>query len=301
MLDSSIHTADTNREEDESTTVVIPAYNEEVTIGRVVEDVRSKLPQARILVVDDGSRDGTGLAARSAGATVISHPHNKGNGAAIKTALRLITHGRVAIIDGDGQHDAADLVRLLDRLDNHDLVVGARTFNRSEGSLLRNIGNRILSGLASFLVEQRVADLTSGLRAFRHNRAVRFMHLYPNGFSFPSTSTMSFIVAGYDVDFVDIAIKRRHRHTKSKLRPFRDGFRFLQFILRIITMANPNKIFFPVGLAMVVFGIGLTIRNLILFHQFSGGIVLFLAGGMNIIFFGLILDQFAALRLQERD
>ena len=259
------------------------------------------LPEARILVIDDGSSDSTAVTATEAGAEVISHPLNKGNGAAIKTALRAITGGLVAVLDGDGQHDPEDLPVLLNGLETYDLVVGSRSFTMEEGSILRNSGNFVLRKLASFLAEQDIPDLTSGFRAFRHNIAAKFMHIYPNGYSFPSTSTLSFITAGYNVSFVPIRARRRPAHTESKLRPFRDGFRFIMFILRIISMANPNKIFFPTGLALVLAGIVLTIRNLVLFAQFSGGTVLFLAGGINIIFFGLILDQFALLRLQDRD
>jgi glycosyltransferase involved in cell wall biosynthesis len=286
---------------DSPITVVIPAYNEATTIARVIAEVRDHVPQARILVIDDGSTDATADAAREAFADVISHPLNKGNGAAVKTALRAISGGRVVVIDGDGQHDPQFLPVLLDRLDRFDLVVGSRGFDNEEGSPLRNTGNLFLRRLASFLSEQTVEDLTSGMRAFRHEVASRFMHVFPNGYSFPSTSTLCFIGAGYSVDFVPIRVRPRPPQTESKLHPFRDGFRFLQLILRIITMANPNKIFFPVGLAMVMVGIVLTVRNLILFGQFSSGVILFFAGGINIIFFGLILDQFATLRLQERD
>lgn len=286
---------------EEEVTVVIPAYNEEKTVGDVVREVRQHVPAARVLVVDDGSTDATARVARDAGADVISHPLNKGNGAAVKTALRAIPGGRVAILDGDGQHDPRDLGRLIAGLDNFDLVVGARSFTIDNGSLLRNIGNIFLGRLASFLAEQAIPDLTSGFRAFRHEVAVKFLHIYPNGYSFPSTSTLSFITAGYNVGFVPIQARRRPRETYSKLNPFRDGFRFIMFMLRIITLANPNKIFFPTGLVMIIAGIVLTIRNFILFAQFSGGTVLFLAGGINIIFFGLVLDQFASLRLQERD
>ncbi|MFH0824990.1 MAG: glycosyltransferase family 2 protein [Pseudomonadota bacterium] len=286
---------------DERTTVVVPAYNEERTIGEVVSGVRKHVPGATVLVIDDGSTDRTAQAALDAGAEVISHPVNKGNGASLKTALRAIKGGRVAVIDADGQHDPACLPELLDELNRFDLVVGARSFGREQGSWLRNVGNVFMSRLASFLVEQKIADLTSGLRAFRHDVACKFLHVYPNGFSFPSTNTLSFIASGYNVRFVPIKANHRRKGTSSKLHPFRDGFRFIQFILRIITLANPNKIFFPVGLVMVLVGVLLTIRNLVLFQQFSGGVVLFLAGGINIIFFGLILDQFATLRLQERD
>lgn len=286
---------------DDGVTIVIPAFNEEKTIADVIHRVRRSVPEARILVIDDGSSDATAQEAGSAGAEVISHPLNKGNGAAIKTALRAISGGLVAIVDGDGQHDPQYLPQLLSKLDRFDLVVGSRSFTNSEGSMLRNVGNLILRRLASFLSEQKIPDLTSGFRAFRHSVAARFLHLYPNGYSFPSTSTLSFISAGYNVAFVPIQVQHRPPETVSKLRPFRDGFNFIMFIMRIITLANPNKIFFPTGLVLVLAGIALTIRNLVLFAQFSGGTVLFLAGGINIIFFGLILDQFATLRLKERD
>ncbi len=282
-------------------TIVIPAYNEEQTIADVVRGAMENVPEARVMVIDDGSTDNTLKRATDAGAEVIRHPTNKGNGACLKTALRSLKAGIIAVLDADGQHDPTELPRILDQLKDFDLVVGARDFSNQEGSPLRNLGNRLLRGLASFLAERDIPDLTSGFRAFRHEVAIKFLHLYPNGYSFPSTSTLSFITAGYNVTFTPITVNSRPTHTKSKLRPFRDGFRFIMFILRIITMTNPNKIFLPAGLAMVLMGIFLTVRNLILFQQFSGGVVLFLAGGINIIFFGLILDQFASLRLQERD
>jgi glycosyltransferase involved in cell wall biosynthesis len=285
----------------ERVTVVIPAFNEETTIAEVIRGVRVNVPEAEVLVIDDGSTDFTAQRAEEAGARVIAHPLNKGNGAALKTALRAIPGGLVAVLDGDGQHDPADLPEVLKPLDRFDLVVGVRSFTNSEGSPLRNLGNIILCRLASFLSEQAVPDLTSGFRAFRHEIAHKFMHIYPNGYSFPSTSTLCFITAGFNVAFVPIRVRRRPPTTNSKLRPFRDGFRFLIFILRVITLANPNKIFFPAGLFLLVAGVALTIRNLVLFGQFSGGTVLFLAGGINIIFFGLVLDQFASLRLQDRD
>ena len=301
MIDKAPDSQICTNQADDGVTVVIPAFNEEKTIADVIYRVRQYVPEGRILVIDDGSSDATAPEAGKAGADVISHPLNKGNGAAIKTALRAIPGGRVAILDGDGQHDPQELPHLLSKLDQFDLVVGARSFTNREGSILRNIGNLFLRRLASFLSEQTIPDLTSGFRAFRHSVAARFLHLYPNGYSFPSTSTLSFISAGYNVAFVPIQVRHRPAETVSKLRPFRDGFNFIMFILRIITLVNPNKIFFPTGLVLVLAGIALTIRNLVLFAQFSGGTVLFLAGGINIIFFGLILDQFATLRLKERD
>jgi glycosyltransferase involved in cell wall biosynthesis len=301
MEDRLMASATQSLQTDRHVTVVIPTFNEVKTITSVVRGVLEHVPGARVLVIDDGSTDATAAAARNAGAEVISHPLNKGNGAAVKTALRHIPGGIVAILDADTQHNPADLPLLLDKLDRYDLVVGARSFNQEQGAPLRNLGNVVLRKLASFLAEQNIPDLTSGLRAFRHEVAIKFLHVYPNGYSFPSTSTLCFIGAGYNVAFVPIKGRLRPEGTHSKLRPFRDGFRFIMLMLRIVTMANPNKIFFPVGLVMVIAGVMLTIRNLVLFGQFSSGVVLFFAGGTNIIFFGLILDQFASLRLQERE
>ena len=178
--------------QEETITVVIPAYNEETTVGSVIHGVRQHVPSARVLVIDDGSTDNTAGAAREAGADVISHPLNKGNGASIKTALRAIQDGVVAVIDGDGQHNPEELPSLLERLDRFDLVVGVRSFANDEGSPLRNVGNVVLRELASFLAERTIADLTSGFRAFRHCVACKFLHMYPNGYSFPSTSTLCF-------------------------------------------------------------------------------------------------------------
>jgi glycosyltransferase involved in cell wall biosynthesis len=288
-------------QESSKITIVIPAFNEENTIASVVHAARKAVPEAEILVINDGSTDLTGIRATESGAKVLSHPLNKGNGASVKTALRYISGGIVAILDGDGQHDAVQLPAMISKMTEYDLIVGTRTFSQGEGSALRNSGNVFLRHLASFLAEQTIPDLTSGFRCFKHGIALKFLHLYPNGYSFPSTSTLSFIMAGYNVGFLPIQVRPRPAHTNSKLRPFRDGFRFLTFILRIITLANPNKIFFPAGLFLLICGILLTIRNLVLFAQFSGGTVLFLAGGINVIFFGLILDQFAAIRLRERD
>ncbi len=286
---------------EEPVTVVIPAFNEEKTIGEVINGVFGAVPEARVLVIDDGSTDSTARVAERSGATVISHPLNKGNGACLKTALRAINGGLVAVIDADGQHNPSDLPKLLSRLNEYDLVVGCRTFDKESGSQLRNLGNVILTRLSSFLAEREIPDLTSGFRAFRHDIACKFIHIYPNGYSFPSTSSLSFLMSGYNVDFIPVEVNRRESGTHSKLRPFSDGFKFLMLILRIITLANPNRLFFPAGLFMVLMGVVITVRNLILFQQFSSGAVLFLAGGFNTIFFGLILDQFASLRLREHE
>src|SRR6185295_4985127 len=180
--------------------VVIPAFNEATSIASVVGDLRSAGSWHEILVVDDGSTDETSAKASAGGARVIRHPYNKGNGAAVKTGIRRSTGTFVLIIDADGQHRPSDAVRLVARLDTYDLVVGARS-KSTQATLARRAGNALLNRIASYLTRQPIPDLTSGFRAARRECLVEFLHLLPNGFSTPTTTTLAFMKAGYSVHF----------------------------------------------------------------------------------------------------
>src|ERR1700732_2421851 len=206
------------------TSIVIPAFNEAVSIASVVRDLTSGAPWLEILVVDDGSIDETGDRAAAAGARVIRHPYNKGNGAAVKTGIRLATGAFVLIMDADGQHQPVAAPRLVAQLDAFDLVVGARSA-RTQASAARRAGNRVLSLIASYLTEQPIPDLTSGFRAARRDRLMEFLHLLPNGFSTPTTTTLAFIKAGYSVRFEPVEALSRQGTSKIRLGP--DGARFL--------------------------------------------------------------------------
>ncbi|HMJ87987.1 MAG TPA: glycosyltransferase family 2 protein, partial [Vicinamibacterales bacterium] len=179
-----------------NTSIVIPAYNEAAAIGAVVRDLLTSAGWREILVVDDGSTDDTGAQAAAAGARVIRHPYNKGNGAAVKTGIRHASGAQVLIIDADGQHAPADAIRLVSHLGPYDLVVGARS-PQSQATTARRLGNSLLNGIASYLTEQRIPDLTSGFRAARRDCLLEFLHLLPNGFSTPTTTTLAFMKAGY--------------------------------------------------------------------------------------------------------
>jgi len=280
--------------------VVIPAYNEEQAIVEIIQRVKAAAPSLQVVVVDDGSTDGTASAALQAGARVLRHPKNKGNGAAIKTAMRSLEADNLVVIDADGQHPPEAIPELLERLENFDLVIGARTQD-SVSALSRRFGNYVLRRLAEYLLGVEVADLTSGFRAFNRKKALEFQHLYPNKFSFPTTITLAFFHAGYDVDFCPIKGEERKLGTKSKIRPIRDALKFMAIILRIATMSHPLRIFFPAGGAIFLAGIVWIIRNLVNFSSVSilGG-MLFIVG-LNIIFFGIVVDQLATMNLRRRD
>ena len=185
------------------TSVIVPAFNEGPSIRQLVVDLQNVTRWHEILVVDDGSSDETGEQAAAAGARVIRHPYNKGNGAAFKSGIRQASGTYILIVDGDGQHQPADAVRLVSQLDQYELVVGARS-KATQATTSRRLGNSLLNGLASYLTNRPIPDLTSGFRAARRDCLVEFLHLIPNGFSTPTTTTLAFLKAGYSVQFVPI-------------------------------------------------------------------------------------------------
>jgi glycosyltransferase involved in cell wall biosynthesis len=282
-----------------STAIVIPCYNEAESISGVISRILKTVPDAQIVVLDDGSTDQTAQVARAAGAQVLQHPYNKGNGAAIKTALRSLNADRILVIDADGQHPPEMIPVLLEKSNIYDLVVGARLSGEALGH--RRFGNWLFCALASFLSDFNIPDLTSGFRVFNRRKALEFIHLYPNGFSFPTTSTLAFISAGYSVTFVPVESALRVKETKSKIRPIRDGMLFLLMILRISTMINPLRIFTPVALVTLLAGVVWTIRTLLMTQQVSAVGAFLFGTGLNILFFGIVVDQLAAIRLRSKD
>src|SRR3954463_11879466 len=211
-----------------TTSVIIPACNEAMAIGSVVTDLRANGPWHEILVVDDGSTDDTAARAAAAGARVLRHPYNKGNGAAVKTGIRHATGSCVLFFDAHGQHRPPGATRIVAQLHDYDLVVGARSAGSQAGTV-RRAGNAVLNWIASYLTEQRIPDLTSGFRAARRERLLEFLHLLPNGFSTPTTTTLAFIKAGYSVKFEAVEAAARQGVSKIRLGP--DGARFLLIVL----------------------------------------------------------------------
>jgi glycosyltransferase involved in cell wall biosynthesis len=278
-------------------TIVIPAFNEVESIAAVVASLRAAGPWHEVLVVDDGSTDGTGPAAAAAGARVVTHPYNKGNGAAVKSALREAASEWVAIVDGDGQHRADDLGRMVARLGEYDLVVGARSAG-GQATAGRRLGNAVLNGLASYLTERPIPDLTSGFRAARRAHLLEFIHLLPNGFSTPTTTTLAFVKAGYNVAFEPIGALPRIG--TSKIRLASDGAKFLLILLKIITIFSPLRIFAPVSAAAFALGAAYGAWNFAYHDRIPNGAVVLLMFAVIVMLVGLVSEQIASLRFEGR-
>ena len=276
--------------EPQDVSVVIPAFNEEAAIATVVTRVLSQQPWHEVLVVDDGSRDETAARATAAGARVVRHPYNKGNGAAVKTGIREAQGTVVLLMDADGQHDADDMARLVKEVGVFDLVIGARS--SKDQTLVRALGNGAFQRLASWLTARPIPDLTSGFRAARRERLLEILHLLPNGFSYPTTSCLAFLKAGHNVAFV--SVKARPGTGRSKIRVARDGVRFLLIILKIVTLYSPLKVFFPLSAAALLLGIGYGVWNVVRFGKIPMGSALLIQLAVVVFLFGLISEQIAA-------
>jgi len=280
-----------------STSIVIPAFGEGSAIASVVAALRRAAPWHEILVVDDGSTDETGRLAADAGARVIRHPYNKGNGASVKSGIRNATGEYILIIDGDGQHKPQDAVRLVSRLGLYDLVIGARSAD-TQATSTRRYGNSLLNWLAGYLTDRDIPDLTSGFRAARREHLREFIHLLPNGFSTPTTTTLAFIKAGYSVAFEPV--EARQRAGQSKIRLARDGTKFLMIILRIVTIFSPLRIFLPISLASFIVGAGYAGWTIYSQSHVTNTSVLLIILAVIVFLVGLVSEQISALRFEGR-
>jgi glycosyltransferase involved in cell wall biosynthesis len=277
--------------------IVIPAFNEGPVIGAVVKALAAAGPWREIIVVDDGSADETSTEASAAGATVVRHPYNKGNGAAVKSGIRKAIGEYVLIIDGDGQHSPDDARRLVSRLGVFDLVVGARSAS-TQATHTRRFGNSALNGLASYLTGRDIPDLTSGFRAARRECLREFLHLLPNGFSTPTTTTLAFIKAGYNVAFEPT--EARPRIGNSKIRLARDGAKFFVIILKIVTLFSPLRVFLPIALVTFCLGVLYGIWNVVVHARIPNGAVVLILFAVVVFLVGLVSEQISALRFEGR-
>jgi len=273
--------------------IVLPAKNEALAIGATVAGIRQYYPDAEVIVVNDGSSDSTAAVAEAAGARVVLHPYSKGNGAAIKSGARAASGEIIVFMDADGQHNPADIPRLLAVIEQgHDMVVGARQ-KGSQASIGRGFANGLYNRLASWMTGHRVEDLTSGFRAVRADKFREFLYLLPNGFSYPTTSTMAFFRAGYSVAYVPIHAATRIGN--SHIRLLRDGSRFLLIIFKIGTLYSPLKIFAPVALLMFMLASGWYGYTLYSFGRFTNMSALLYSGSVMVFLMGLISEQITAL------
>ena len=277
--------------------IVIPAYNEADAIAAVVGALRAAAAWHEIIVVDDGSKDATSATASAAGATVVTHPYNKGNGAAVKSGIRRASGEFVLIVDGDGQHRPEDARRLVSRLGEYDLVVGARAAS-TQATHARRFGNNALNWLASYLTGREIPDLTSGFRGARREYLREFIHLLPNGFSTPTTTTLAFIKGGYNVAFEPV--EARSRVGESKIRLARDGTKFLMIILKIVTIFSPLRVFLPLSIASFVLGTAYAIWTIATQSHITNSSVLLIMLAVIVFLVGLVSEQISALRFEGR-
>ena len=277
----------------ETVSVVVPAYNESASIGSLVSGLQHAGSWREIIVVDDGSSDDTGARAAEAGARVIRHPYNKGNGASVKTGIRNADGAFILIIDADGQHRPADAPRLVAKLSEYDLVVGARS-SATQAGAARRAGNAVLNGLASYLTEQHIPDLTSGFRAARREYLLEFLHLLPNGFSTPTTTTLACVKAGYSVKFDPI--DTRARIGQSKIRLVSDGATFFLILLKVITVFSPLRIFVPISAAAFSLGTAYALWTGVTQHHITNSSVLLILLSVVIFLVGLVSEQISTLR-----
>lgn len=279
--------------------VIIPARDEAQALPDCLRGVLAAVPGCELIVVDDGSSDGTAAIAAEHGARVISHPYPKGNGAAVKTGARVATGEILVFMDADGQHRPEDIPRLLTKLEEgYDMAVGARGMQDHAGAH-RGFANAVFNRLASWMVNHRVDDLTSGFRAVRAERFRRFIYLLPNSFSYPTTCTMSFFRAGFGVAYVPVSMPPRIG--KSHIRPFRDGIRFILIIIKIGTLYSPMKLFLPVSGAFFATGLGYYTYTYLTTHRFTNMSALLFITSVLIFLIGLVSEQITMLTYKDSD
>jgi glycosyltransferase involved in cell wall biosynthesis len=273
--------------------LILPAKNEAAGLRRTLPGVRELLPGAEVIVVDDGSTDDTAAVAREHGATVLSSPYSMGNGAAIKRGARAATGDVLVFMDADGQHNIDCIQRLLDRLgQGFDMVVGARGWD-GQASVGRGLANGFYNRLASWMTNHRIADLTSGFRAARADKFKEFLHLLPNGFSYPTTITMAFFRSAYLVDYVPIPVAQRVG--RSHIRPLRDGLRFVLIIFKIATLYAPLKLFAPASALFFLLGLSNYAYTFVTQGRFTNMSVLLISAAVIVFLIGLISEQITSL------
>jgi len=278
--------------------IVIPAKNEGLSLGTLLPKIREGYPDAEIIVVNDGSTDNTLEICRTHGVTVINHPYSMGNGAAVKTGARAASGEILMFMDADGQHDPDNIASLLEMLaQGYDMVVGSRR-TQSQAGIGRMSANYVYNAFASWIVNRTIADLTSGFRVVRAEKFREFLHLLPNGFSYPTTITMSFFRAGYAVGYVPITANKRLG--KSHINPLRDGIRFFLIIFKIGTLYSPLKMFLPFSLLFFFTGLSYYAYTFTTENRFTNMSALLLSVSVLIFLIGLVSEQITMLLYSRR-
>lgn len=285
----------------EKVSVIIPAYNEEKTLPKVIKEILALRVVDEIIVVDDGSTDKTAeKVGRIRKVKLFQHVYNIGNGASIKDGLRLATGDIVITMDGDGQHKAKDIPRLLAQIKKgYHMVVGART-SKQQAGWHRDLANKIFNAFAGYITKFKIQDLTSGMRAVKADFAKSIIYLLPNTFSYPTTITMALLRSGRSLKYIPINLSQR-KGGKSKIKIFSDGARFLMIILRIATLFSPMRVFLPVAGTMFLAGLAYSIYTLIDVHKLTNLGILLITGSIIIFMIGLVSEQISQLRMDRSE
>lgn len=279
--------------------IVIPAKNELHGLKQLLPKLKKVCPECEIIVADDGSEDGTGDLCEKYNITVVSHPYSKGNGAAIKSGVRAAKGNILVFMDADGQHEPDDIDKLLGKInEGFDMVVGSRSAS-SQASFGRLCANTFYNWFASRIVGQKIDDLTSGFRAVKADKFKMFLYLLPNGFSYPTTSTMAFFRSGFQVAYVPINVKERIG--KSHIKLLKDGIRFLLILFKIGTLYSPLKIFLPFSSCIFLTGIMYYVYTYLTMGRFTNMSALLFTTSITIFLMGLVSEQITSLMYSRSD
>jgi glycosyltransferase involved in cell wall biosynthesis len=278
--------------------VIIPVYNEGKIVRNLVSKIRSLYPDFDVIVIDDGSQDDSATEARNAGATVYSHPYNIGNGAAIKSGIRMASGDVLVFMDGDGQHNPEDIARLLEYIPEYDMVVGARSLG-DQASLGRAFGNQIYNWFASYAAKFSIKDLTSGFRVVKAKVARNFLYLLPNTYSYPTTLTLGVLRSGMSVKYIPIKTIKRKSGT-SNIKIVHDGVRFFMIITRICTLFSPMRVFLPVSFLLFLLGVSNYVYTFISRSRFTNMSVFLFVAAIIIFMMSLISEQICQMRFERR-
>ena len=279
--------------------IVMPAKNEAVNLQKLLPLLQATLPGAELIVVNDGSTDNTVALCESLGVSVVSHQYSKGNGASIKSGARHASRDTVVFMDGDGQHKPADILRLYAVFcQGYDMVIGARSA-ATQASVGRLVANTLYNRLSSWMANQTISDLTSGFRIVNRRKFLKFLYLLPNGFSYPTTITMSFFRAGYSVAYVDIEAGKREG--KSHINLLKDGMRFFLIIFKIGTLYSPLKIFVPIAAGFFGLGVAYYLYTFFNFHTFTNMSAVLFITAVIVFLIGLVSEQVTTLIYKDSE
>lgn len=279
--------------------IIIPAYNEEETITKVIRDIHSVMRNSGIsyelVVVNDGSKDNTEALARKEDVVLINHPYNTGYGSSLKTGIRNSKSKYVLIMDGDDQHYPNDILRIFEKAKNYEMVVGART---NITSFLRSPAKIALSFFANYLANRKIPDLNSGFRIMKKDFVMNYMHILPNKFSFTTTITLCAVDGGHSFGYIPIRVKKRNAG-KSTIHPIKDTTNFFLLLTRMTMLFNPLKVFIPISLFLLTLGIAFSTYGLVFFKSFPRSASIIFVAAMLTFFFGLLADQISLMRRER--